>query len=174
MKCYCHPENEAAATCAECGKAICQDCAASVGGRFYCRTCLATTNAPAQITAVPAIPTNKMALTSMLTGLGSWLIWLIVACSSFTIGMATLGLALACLAPLGLMPYIGWVVAVVTGHIAIKQLKEGGDIERGRGMALTGLISGYSALGLTVILLLLALVAGVSIPVIEEIVRQLR
>jgi hypothetical protein len=87
-----------------------------------------------------------------------------------------MGVGSICVIPLGLIPYLGWIPAVVTGHMAIKQLNEEGNIERGRGMALTGLISSYLALGLTLIsclLLAVLTVAGVSVPFIEEIIRQL-
>ena len=87
-----------------------------------------------------------------------------------------MGVGLICLIPLGLVPYLGWIPAVVTGHMAIKQLNEEGNRERGRGMALTGLISGYLALGLTLVsclLLVVLIFAGVSIPIIDEIIRQL-
>jgi len=180
MKCYYHPEVEAVATCAECGKAVCQDCSVSVGGKLHCRECLATGSVPSQVTSVPTTPTNRMALISMLLGLGGWLVWLLLLCFNSTIGsliaLGTMGVGLICLIPLGLIPYLGWIPAVVTGHMAIKQLNEEGNIERGRGMALTGLISSYLALGLTLIsclLLAVLTVAGVSVPFIEEIIRQL-
>jgi hypothetical protein len=180
MKCYYHPEVEATGVCTDCGKAICQDCAVSVNDRVVCRKCLATGGGLNEVATVPGPPPNRLALTSMLLGLGGWLVWLLTLCFNSVIGpligLATMGIGLVCLIPITLVPYLGWLPAVVTGHMAIKQLSEEGSTERGRGMALTGLISGYSALGLTLIsclLLAILTVAGVSIPFIEEMIRQL-
>ena len=82
--------------------------------------------APAQAatpTFVPApvVPTNVLAIVSLVTGL--------------------LGLSFA--------PFIGSIAAVITGHIALHQIKA--THEQGRGMALAGLIMGYVLLGLFVI-----------------------
>ena len=181
MKCYFHPETDAVATCARCGKAICQSCAVNVAGRLFCQQCLATGPvATSQAVEVPTVPTNRNALISMLCGLGGWLLFLIILCFNFTIGsliaIGTMGVGLICLIPIGFLPYLGWIPAVVTGHIAIKQLNESGDAERGRGMALTGLISGYLALGLTLVsclALIVLTVAGTGITALEEIMREL-
>lgn len=175
-----HPPVEAAVVCAVCSKAICQDRAVSVDGRLLCQECYATGSVPTRVTTAPTIPTNRMALTSMLLGLGGWLVWLLLFCYNSALGLLTGGVGWICVSPLiiplWLIPYIGWIPAVVTGHRAIKQLNKEGNIEGGRGMALTGLISGYLALGLTLITCLLAAiltVAGVSILLIVEIIRQL-
>ncbi|MBU0493009.1 MAG: hypothetical protein KKB13_14280 [Chloroflexi bacterium] len=42
MQCYNHPEQGAVAACASCGKGACETCAVEVGGRIYCKQCLAT------------------------------------------------------------------------------------------------------------------------------------
>ena len=188
MQCFHHPETEAVATCAECGKAICHGCAVDLDGRLFCRQCVASGTATiSQVAKVPTVPANRNALTSMICGLGGWLLWLILVCFNFTIGsliaFVTMGMGALCLVPLGLLPYLGWIPAIVTGHLAIRQLNESGDAERGRGMALTGLISGYAAVGLTLIGCLALIVltvagAGVAgIPVIgvflEEIIQEL-
>lgn len=47
---------------------------------------------------------------------------------------------------------IGVLVGVVLGHIALSQIRRTG--ERGRGMALAGVIIGWVAIGLTVLLIL--------------------
>lgn len=175
MKCYYHPEVDATATCADCGKAICQDCAVDMGGKLHCRECLARGSQSAAVPMAPTTPTNQMARNSMLFGLGGWLAWLILLCFNITIGSlftaATAGIGAVCLLPLVIIPYLGWVPAVITGHKAIKELNEVGNEEQGRGMALTGLISGYIALGITLILCLLIAVltlAGASVPLLEE------
>jgi len=39
MQCAHHPETEAAATCAGCGKPFCRDCLVKLFGRDYCNAC---------------------------------------------------------------------------------------------------------------------------------------
>jgi hypothetical protein len=41
VQCYNHPESGAVAACASCGKGVCETCAVEVGGRVYCKPCLA-------------------------------------------------------------------------------------------------------------------------------------
>ena len=69
----------------------------------------------------------------------------IVSLVSSIVGMFSLGL--------------GYIAGVVTGHIALGQIKRSG--EQGRGMALAGLIIGYVGIGLSVLLLagVIALIA---------------
>ncbi|MFG6445773.1 DUF4190 domain-containing protein [Microbacterium sp. P07] len=47
------------------------------------------------------------------------------------------------------LPFIASIVAVITGHMSLKQIKTSG--EGGRGMALTGTILGWVGIGLAVI-----------------------
>lgn len=72
-----------------------------------------------------------------------------------------------------ILPFLGSVVAVITGHIAKGEIKRGGGMVTGNGMATWGLILGYVALGLgicgcilaiTLTLLGVALPFGLSIP----------
>ena len=62
---------------------------------------------------------------------------------------------IAGIAGLTLVPFIGSIVGVITGHMSLSQLKISG--EEGRGLALGGLITGYVGLGLAVLGLLFAL-----------------
>ncbi|MCP4537972.1 MAG: DUF4190 domain-containing protein [Chloroflexi bacterium] len=124
---------------------------------------------------------NQMALVSIIAGLGGWLFIILFMCLSFVIGAlgaltfgfgSILGL---CLIPVQCLIPIAWIVGIVTGHMALKQIKDGGDVEGGRGMAITGLISGYLGLGIICLLLLVFVVliaTGVSIPILEEILRE--
>jgi len=41
VKCKVHPEKEAVAACVGCGEPVCPDCDVLVGGRHFCRKCLA-------------------------------------------------------------------------------------------------------------------------------------
>ena len=71
--------------------------------------------------AAPYSPTNVLSIVSLVTGI--------------------LGFSFA--------PFLGSIAAVITGHIALHQIKR--TQEQGRGMALAGLIMGYVVLGLFVI-----------------------
>lgn len=92
----------------------------------------------------PANPANPLAVTSMICSFvapASWLFsWIPV------IGVVLM--VVAVVAP---------ILAVVFGHIALSQIKK--STQGGRGMALTGLILGYVTIGLTLLLLVIAIIA---------------
>ncbi len=54
------------------------------------------------------------------------------------------------------IPVIGQIAGIITGHISLKQIKTTG--ERGRGMALSGVLIGYISLGLGILLIILTAV----------------
>jgi hypothetical protein len=62
--------------------------------------------------------------------------------------LAVLSLAFGLLAWFGL-PVVGAVVAVVTGHVALNEIRRAPDAYEGRGMALTGIILGWLNLALS-------------------------
>jgi len=179
VKCYKHPDVDAAATCVVCGKAVCAECAVDVAGRIHCQECVANpTQARSQRALTP--PANRMARISMFCGLGGWLLWLFLCCFNSTIGAiivaATLGLAYLCILPISFLPLVGWIAGVATGHMGIKEIGESGGAEGGREMALAGLISGYVGLGLTLCGCLLSLIlvaSGVSVPFISSLLESL-
>ncbi|HXM56539.1 MAG TPA: DUF4190 domain-containing protein [Candidatus Dormibacteraeota bacterium] len=90
---------------------------------------------PAPYAVAP--PTNTLAIVSLIAGIGSYVV----------------------------IPVIGAIVAIVTGHMARGQIRRTG--EGGGGLALAGLILGYIHLVLAAILLVIvaivAVVAGVAI-----------
>ncbi len=59
-----------------------------------------------------------------------------------------------------LIPFIASIVAVITGHMSLNQLKQSG--EQGRGLALAGTIIGWVGIGLSV-LTVIALLAFLPI-----------
>ncbi|MFT4156726.1 MAG: DUF4190 domain-containing protein [Microbacterium sp.] len=70
-------------------------------------------------------PNSGLALTSFICGLsGLVLVWLVA-------------------------PLVASIVAVITGHMALKQLKSNLALG-GRGLAITGLITGYIGVGIIV------------------------
>ena len=80
-----------------------------------------------------APPTNQLAIVSLVAGIASYV----------------------------MLPVIGAVVAVITGHMARSQIKRTG--ESGNGLALAGLIPGYVhlALGLIVLLVIVVVFFGI-------------
>ncbi|MFC0677613.1 DUF4190 domain-containing protein [Lysobacter korlensis] len=56
------------------------------------------------------------------------------------------------------LPLIGSIVAIVTGHLARSELRREGDRLTGDGMAVAGLVLGYLALATLVIGILMVLV----------------
>jgi hypothetical protein len=69
----------------------------------------------------PIAPTNVLAIVSLVTGI----------------------------AGLTFVPFLGGIAAIVTGHISLHQLKS--KPEKGRGMAIAGLVTGYVGVGLTIL-----------------------
>lgn len=85
-----------------------------------------------------ARPTNSLAIVSLVAGVACWVV----------------------------VPFIGAIVAVITGHMARSQIRRTG--EAGDGMALAGLVLGYFHLALVLlvgaaaVLVLIGLVAAGS------------
>jgi hypothetical protein len=77
--------------------------------------------------SVPLMPIVKresaLAITSLITGIVGWTI----------------------------LPFIGSIVAVITGHLAKKEIRESGGTIGGDGMAIAGLILGYTMIGLVLL-----------------------
>lgn len=88
-------------------------------------------------------PNNTMAVVSLVTGLGSFVAHIIPFVGGFTLA----------------------VVAIVTGHIALGQIKRTG--EPGRSFAVWGLVIGYVHVGLLALVLIfffgffLAIIGGI-------------
>lgn len=63
-----------------------------------------------------------------------------------------------------LLPFVGTIVAIVTGHLALGQIRNSGSTQTGDGLAIAGLVLGYLALAIgLVVLSLLALGVGLLI-----------
>lgn len=121
---------------------------------------------------------NSKALTSMISGITGWAVWIFSLCFNLTLGWiitaATLGLASLCLIPLGCLPLIAWVVAVITGHMGVSEIRRTG--EGGRGMAISGLIMGYVGLGitlLTICVITILIATGTSVGILDQILQNL-
>jgi phage shock protein C len=59
LNCKYHPDKEAQAGCVSCGELVCKECDVLVGGRHFCRKCLAEAadaRAPVVLPATPVPP----------------------------------------------------------------------------------------------------------------------
>lgn len=107
--------------------------------------------------APPGPPNNSMALTSLISGIVAWVLWLIILCANLFLSVLTFGLSTIC----GFLVVIPWIISVVTGHVGISQIKRTG--EGGRGMAIAGLIMGYLGLALTLCTIGLYILAALGL-----------
>lgn len=187
MNCANHPETTATSFCVNCGKALCTDCTIQVDGKSYCQQCLQEGALQPDLPSTHAESTqpNRLALLSLCLGIIGWLFFLMELCFDITLGtlaaFTTLSIALLCLMPVGLVPYLGWIGAVVTGHIAMLNLKSTENQTGGRGMAIAGLVLGYlplliTLLGIAIVVILVAvlLAFGAPIPTLNNLFSQLQ
>jgi len=93
----------------------------------------------------PVVKTSTLAIISLIGGITGWTI----------------------------LPFLGAIVAVITGHMAQSEIKKSGGMITGKGMATAGLILGYLAIAggicvfcFFIILPLLGL--GISLPFINS------
>jgi hypothetical protein len=79
---------------------------------------------------------------------------------------STNGLAIASLicsiASFVVLPFVGGVLGVVLGHVALSQINQSEGREEGRGMAIAGLIIGYANLALSLLVIALIIVAIIA------------
>ncbi len=61
-----------------------------------------------------------------------------------------------------LLPFIGMIVAIITGHIALGQVRRSDGAETGEGLAIAGLVLGYLALAVGFIALVM-IVFGIGL-----------
>ncbi len=84
--------------------------------------------------------------------------------------MITAGIASLCTLPFTCLPPIGWLIAIITGHVAKGQIKQTG--QEGNGRATAGLVMGYIGLGLVVLLIcvvgVLTALGMLTIPYIDQ------
>ena len=64
---------------------------------------------------------------------------------------------------LQILPIIGPIVAIITGHMAKKEIKNGGGMVTGNGMATAGLIMGYVTLALLICGCIIAIIVIVLV-----------
>ncbi|MDQ3289597.1 MAG: DUF4190 domain-containing protein [Pseudomonadota bacterium] len=77
-------------------------------------------------------PTSTTAVVSLITGLLGW----------------------------SLLPFVGSVVAIITGHIARSEIRRNPEALQGDGLAVAGLILGYATFGIALLALIAVVMLG--------------
>jgi hypothetical protein len=107
---------------------------------------------PLMLDSIPA--PNKLARTSLVLGMLGWFIYLLQWCFDLTIGLflaaVTGGTSAICSSVLDILPFVLWLVGIVSGHVALGQIRQTGT--PGRTGAIWGLILGYVGLAFTILL----------------------
>lgn len=95
---------------------------------------------PYQPPAGPTTRSSVMAIVSLIGGIAGWTV----------------------------LPFLGSVVAIITGHLAQSEIKKSNGMITGKGMAVAGLILGYLSIALGIclicVLVILPLVGVTLIP----------
>jgi len=123
-------------------------------------------------------PKNKLATTSLALGLVGWAIYLLQWCFDLTLGLLlaafTAGTSAVCSTILDIMPFALWLAGIVTGHVALGQIKQSGS--PGRGRAVWGLVLNYSGLFFIIIFIIIVVIliaTGVGVGVLNKIIPPL-
>ena len=118
---------------------------------------------------------NKLANTSLILGLLGWFFYVLQWCFDLTIGLFlaafTGGASAICSSVLDFLPFALWLVGVVTGHMALVQIRQTGV--PGRSRAVWGLLLGYVGLAFTILLIVVIIVlvaAGVGVGLLNRVV----
>ena len=153
MKCYYHPEVDAVAICADCGKAICQRCVVNVNGRFLCRQCLAYSGTSARGQGTENVLANFLAVASLVLG--------ILGLLGYVCGGCVLGGAM------GIVGILFGLPGSITGWIARKQLLQEEDGRHMLQVATIGLVLGGAECILGIVALALT-----GVLLLSELLRQ--
>ena len=96
---------------------------------------------------------NKLATTSLTLALVGWVFYILQWCFDLTIGLllaaVTAGTSAICSTIFDFLPFVLWLVGIVTGHVALGQIKRG--VGPGRSRAISGLVLNYFGLFSTII-----------------------
>ena len=118
--------------------------------------------------------TSKLARTSLTLGILGWILYFLQWCFDLTLGLllafATGGSSAVCSMVLDFLPFVLWLIGILTGHVALGQIKQTGIT--GRRQAVWGLALGYSGMLFTILLIamVVALVTmGVGVGVLDKV-----
>jgi hypothetical protein len=122
---------------------------------------------------------SKLATTSLTLAIVGWVLYLGQWCFDLTLGLlfaaATAGTSAVCSTVLDILPFVLWIVGVVTGHAALRQIKA--TSASGRGKAVWGLVLNYTGLFFLIIITvaIIALVAaGVGAGIFDKVFPFIR
>jgi hypothetical protein len=109
---------------------------------------------------------SKLANTSLTLGLVGWSLYLLQWCFDLSIGFflsaVTAGTSAVCSTIFDILPFILWLIGIVTGHVALGQISRYGG--EGHGKAIWGLVLNYFGLFFIIIItmgILILLVFGI-------------
>jgi hypothetical protein len=121
---------------------------------------------------------NKLARTSLTLGLLGWFFYILQWCFDLTIGLLlaafTAGSSAVCSSVLDILPFGLWLVGIVAGHTALRQIRQTGA--GGHTSAVWGLVLGYVGLAFTILLIviiILLIAAGVGVGVFHKLIPSL-
>ena len=122
--------------------------------------------------------TNKLATTSLTMGILGWFLYLLQWCFDLTLGLllaaVTAGASAICSTVLDFLPFVFWLTGIVSGHVALSQVKLTGA--HGRGRAVWGLVLSYVGMFFTLLLIAIAVAlisTGVGKGVLDKILPSL-
>jgi hypothetical protein len=121
---------------------------------------------------------NKFAKASLFLGILGWVLYLLQWCFDLTLGLilaaVTVGSSAICSTVLDFLPFVLWLTGIVTGHVALGQIKRTG--ESGHGRAIWGLVLNYSGMLFTILfiaIIVTLLATGVVAGVLDKILPSL-
>lgn len=125
------------------------------------------------------ITKNKQATTSLTLGLVGWAIYLLQWCFDLTLGLLlatfTAGMSAVCSTILDVVPFVLWLAGIVTGHVALRQIKHSGS--PGRGRAVWGLVLNYFGIFFIVIFVIIVAIliaAGIGVGLLDKVLPSFR
>jgi hypothetical protein len=121
---------------------------------------------------------NKLAKTSLILGILGWLLYLLQWCFDLTFGLflasITAGAGAIFSSVLDILPFVLWLVGIVSGHVALGQIRQTGA--PGRTGAVWGLILGYVGLAFTIlffVLIILLVATGIGAGLLYKFIPSL-
>jgi hypothetical protein len=121
------------------------------------------------------LPQNKLAATSLTLGLLGWAIYLLQWCFDLSLGIllaaVTAGTSAVCSTILDVIPFALWLFGIVTGHMALSQIKHKEGV--GRGRAILGLVLNYFGLFFIVIatiILIILIATGINVGILDKVI----
>ncbi len=107
------------------------------------------------------------------------MIYLLQWCFDLTLGLLlaafTAGMSAVCSTILDVVPFVLWLAGIVTGHVALSQIKRSGS--PGRGRAVWGLVLNYFGIFFIVIFAIIIaflIAAGVGVGMLDKVLPSFR